>query len=89
MVVTFDPDKDPGARVVQVLVNGDLIDPEAMYKLTTNDFLASGGDNYAALAEFPVLFNMGAMDEVIVDYLTKNSPVSPELEGRIQVYQAE
>lgn len=89
MVVTFDPDKDPGSRLVQVLVNGEPIDPAAMYKLSTNDYLAAGGDNYTSLAEFPVLFNMGAMDEVIVDYLTKNSPVSPEVEGRIQVYEAE
>ena len=89
MVVSFDPELEPGARLVQVLVGGEPIDPDAKYKLATNDFLASGGDNYSSLAEFPVLFNMGAMDEVIVDYLLKNSPVAPELEGRIQVYQGE
>lgn len=88
MQVTFDPEQEAGSRIVEVLVGGEPIDPEATYRLVTNDFLAAGGDNYAPLAAFPVVFNAGAMDEVIVDFLRDNSPVSPELEGRIQVGKA-
>ncbi|MCL1964488.1 MAG: bifunctional metallophosphatase/5'-nucleotidase [Firmicutes bacterium] len=83
MTVRFDPAAEPGARVTEVLVRGEPIDPDALYKLATNDFLAAGGDGYESLAKFPVLFYMGAMDEVVVDYLRENSPVSPVLEGRI------
>ena len=83
MTVRFDPAKAEGERIVEVLVGGEPLDPAAMYKLATNDFLAAGGDGYVSLAEYPVLFNMGAMDEVIVNYLRENSPVAPELEGRI------
>ena len=83
MTVRFDPAAEPGSRVTEVLIGGNPIDPTAIYKLATNDFLAAGGDGYVSLADYPVLFNMGAMDEVIVDYLRENSPVSPALEGRI------
>lgn len=84
MSVTFDPAAEPGSRITEVLVGGAPIDPEAMYKLATNDYLAGGGDKYVALTQFPVEFNLGAMDEVIIDYLRENSPVAPELEGRIK-----
>lgn len=85
MVVTFDPEKAPGERVTEVLVDGEPIDPDATYLLATNDFLAAGGDNYEALAAFPVKMYMGTMDEVIVNYLKENSPVAPEIEGRIRI----
>ncbi len=85
MTVTFDPAKDAGSRITELLIQGEPVDPEAMYKLATNDYLAAGGDNYASLAEYPVQFYMGAMDELVVDYLRENSPVAPELEGRIKL----
>lgn len=87
MQVTFDPAKEAGARIVELLIAGEPVDPAAMYKLATNDYLAAGGDNYASLKEFPVLFSMGFMDEVVVDYLKDNSPVAPEVEGRLVVVQ--
>lgn len=89
MAYTFDPSQEAGSRIVEVLVNGEPIDPDAMYKLATNDYLAAGGDKYESLAAYEVLFYMGAMDEVVVDYLLSNSPVSPEVEGRIAVFSGE
>lgn len=83
MTVTFDPSLEPGGRITALLIGGEPVDPDAMYKLVTNDFLAAGGDNYASLAEYDVIFNMGAMDEVVVDYLRENSPVAPVVEGRV------
>lgn len=85
MAYTFDPEKAPGERIVELLIGGEPADMEKTYKLATNDFLAAGGDNYTSLAEFPVVFNLGSMDEVIVEYLRENSPVAPEVEGRIKV----
>ncbi len=83
MTLTFDPAKPAGERITELLIRGEAVDLEAMYKLATNDFLAAGGDNYASLAAYPVQFYMGAMDEVIIDYLRESGPVSPEVEGRI------
>jgi 5'-nucleotidase len=36
----------PGSRVSNVRINGVLIDPAATYRVTVNNFLADGGDNY-------------------------------------------
>lgn len=82
MTVTFDPAQEPGARIVEVLVGGEPLDPEATYTLVTNDFLAAGGDNYP-LGDYPVEMYIGTMDEVIVTYLRENSPVSPAVDGRL------
>ncbi len=84
MTVTFDPAKEPGARITEVLIGGVLMDTAKTYKLATNDFLAAGGDNYTSLAEFPISLYMGAMDEIIVDYFKEHNLVAPQLEGRIK-----
>lgn len=83
MTLTFDPSKEPGERITELLIGGEPVDPEAAYTLATNDFLAAGGDNYASLAEAQVDMYIGTMDEVIVNYLRVNRPVAPEVEGRI------
>ncbi len=87
MMVTFDPAKEPGARITELLIGGEPVDAEKMYKLATNDYLAAGGDNYASLVEFPISLYMGAMDEIVVDYFKENSPVAPQLEGRIKTVE--
>ncbi len=51
------------------------------YTLAENDFMASGGDGYpvdigsAATRDF--------MDQVVIDYITANTPISPAIQGRI------
>ena len=51
------------------------------YTIAENDFMATGGDGY------PVLYSRGTtqniMDQVVADYITANSPLSPALQGRI------
>ncbi|HIQ62279.1 MAG TPA: bifunctional metallophosphatase/5'-nucleotidase [Candidatus Avichristensenella intestinipullorum] len=89
MTVRFDPAAEPGERIVEVLVGGEPLDPEATYKLATNDYLATGQDGYTPLGEAEVLFTMGAMDEVIINYLKENSPVAPEVEGRMVAIDAQ
>ncbi len=83
MRYAFDPAKPVGERITEILVGGAPYDPAATYKLATNDFIAAGGDNYAMFADCPVLFNLGWMDEVIIEYLKEHSPVSPAVEGRV------
>ena len=45
--VVYDPSLPAGQRVVEAsLLDGRQIDPSTMYKVVTNDFMASGGDQY-------------------------------------------
>ncbi|MBI3928221.1 MAG: 5'-nucleotidase C-terminal domain-containing protein [Armatimonadetes bacterium] len=47
LFVTYDPEARTGGRVREVrLANGKLLDDDASYRVTVDDFLAEGGDGY-------------------------------------------
>jgi 2',3'-cyclic-nucleotide 2'-phosphodiesterase (5'-nucleotidase family) len=50
LAVVFDPRRPAGQRVVSVMVNGQPIDDDKLYRVATNDFMLRGGDGYAALS---------------------------------------
>lgn len=58
----------------------DLTDA-SWYTIAENDFMATGGDGY------PYVYDRGTtqniMDQVLADYITAASPVSPAIKGRI------
>ncbi len=90
---TFDATQEAGSRIVSVEVwqDGDYveIDPEAMYTVAANDFMLNGGDGYEILATNAVnAYDQGRpLDQVVADYISANSPITVEVEGRI-VHQA-
>ena len=58
-------------RVTIEAVGGEPFDPDAVYTIATNDFLAAGGDTYYAFAAASVNYDLGiAVDEVLMDYIT-------------------
>ena len=89
---SYDPSKAAGSRVTSVEVkNADgafsPIDANATYKLVSNDFMRKGGDGYTMFAEGAINpYDGGAiMADAVAEYIGLNSPVSPEVEGRITV----
>jgi uncharacterized repeat protein (TIGR01451 family) len=88
---TIDPAQEVGERIVSVEVwNGtvwEALDPDAMYKVVTNDFMRRGGDNYTMFRDFAVdPYDFGPLlDEALADYFMEFSPVTPEIEGRITI----
>jgi 2',3'-cyclic-nucleotide 2'-phosphodiesterase (5'-nucleotidase family) len=54
------------------------------YTLAENDFMASGGDGYLNLA--PRMVTREILDQVLADYVTANSPISPVIQGRITCF---
>ena len=47
-------------------------DPDAVYTIATNDFLAAGGDSYYAFQTASVRYDLGlSVDEVVADYITE------------------
>lgn len=48
---SFDLTRPAGDRVVAMTLDGKPIDPTATYRITTNSFLANGGDSFASLAK--------------------------------------
>ena len=48
---SYDLSKPVGNRIVGMSLNGTAIDPAATYRVTTNSFLAQGGDSFTLLAK--------------------------------------
>lgn len=83
---TFDPTQEAGSRIVEVLLeDGTPIDPETVYTVATNDFMRGGGDGYAMFVEDAINpYDFGKpLDEVVAEFITANSPIAPDVEGRI------
>jgi 2',3'-cyclic-nucleotide 2'-phosphodiesterase (5'-nucleotidase family) len=48
---TYSRSAKPGARVKDIAIAGELIEPDKEYIVATNDFLAAGGDGYKAFGD--------------------------------------
>ncbi|MCX6094668.1 MAG: 5'-nucleotidase C-terminal domain-containing protein [Candidatus Bipolaricaulota bacterium] len=88
---TFDPDAAVGTRVKAVEVwdrdargyTAALADKT--YRIATNTYLADGGDGYAAFVNGTDRYDTGwLLSDALAEYLTAESPVSPQVEGRIR-----
>jgi len=51
------------------------------YTLAINDFMAAGGDGYPNVAGRSTSRDL--MDQVVADYVSANTPISPSIQGRI------
>ncbi len=47
----YDLSRPAGQRIVDMKLDGKPIDPAARYRISVNNFLASGGDNFTVLVE--------------------------------------
>ena len=75
----------PGSRITISEVGGKEFDPEAIYTIATNEFVATGGDTYYCFAE------AGAKTMMYVGYLDYEGMINymkTELEGSIpEIYE--
>ena len=75
----------PGSRITISEVGGKEFDPEAIYTIATNEFVATGGDTYYCFAE------AGAKTLMYVGYLDYEGMINymkTELEGTIpEIYE--
>ncbi len=76
-----------GDDAVGVLVGGEQIDPEGVYRLATVDYLVNGGGQWSVLWEAEA----GAREDLdilirtaFVEYLGEMGTVAPVLDGRIR-----
>lgn len=88
MSVRADVTRPPAERVVAIAVGGKPIEPQARYTVATNDFLAQGGDGYAALRGAEVV--VGPTDAKllanhVMAYIGASKNLAPRIEGRVVV----
>ena len=87
---TYDIEAAAGSRVtgaVRQAADGTCTGPPVgfgagdSYTLAINDFMAAGGDGYPNVSGSAHTREL--MDEVVADYISANTPISPSIQGRI------
>jgi 5'-nucleotidase len=78
----FDLSRSEGSRIAAMTLDGKPIDPNRRYRVTVNNFLASGGDGYSVLTQGIDAFDAGLDLDALEAWLATN-PAVPKL-GRIR-----
>ena len=73
---TYDLSKPEGERIRSMKLNGRPIDPARTYRVSVNNFLASGGDGFSVLTEGTDTFDAGLDLDALEAWLATN-PASP------------
>jgi len=79
---TYALDWRKGQRIQSMTLDGKPIDPARKYRVTTNNFLASGGDGYSVFTQGTDTFDAGLDLDALEAYLATN-PTAPAV-GRIR-----
>jgi len=69
---SFATDKEPGNRLIEVKIAGQKLEPEKMYKIAVNDFIAAGGDGYTMFEKGQVLREYGLLADMVTEYIQEN-----------------
>jgi 5'-nucleotidase len=81
---TYDTGRPCGSRVSDLRLDGRLVSPADPLRVTTNDFLANGGDGFTRLTAGTARTTAPGFDvDALVAYLGRHSPVAPPPLDRI------
>lgn len=73
----YDLSKPAGQRIVAMTLDGKPIDPDRRYRVSLNNFLASGGDGFAILNDGTDAFDAGLDLDALEAWLATNPSVPP------------
>ena len=84
---SYDAGAPFGSRVTSVtLPDGTALVDTTTYQVATNNFMATGGDQFTTLTKGTNTVDTGInLVDTVVRYLGANSPVDPQVEGRLTV----
>jgi 2',3'-cyclic-nucleotide 2'-phosphodiesterase (5'-nucleotidase family) len=85
-MLEVDASRPPGERIVSMRVDGAPLDPDRVYRVATNDFLASGNDGYVAFRNAPLLLpitDSPTLATEVMEYLRALGTVRSIAGGRI------
>jgi 2',3'-cyclic-nucleotide 2'-phosphodiesterase (5'-nucleotidase family) len=77
LTFTYDNTQAQGSRVSNVQLNGAALVPTTTYKVTTNSFLADGGDAFTVFREGTNRVGGGDDLAALIAYIGANSPLAP------------
>ena len=79
----YDPKAPVGSRLREVQVGDRPLDPERLYRVATNSFLAEGGDRYQALLRGKETARTALISEVVIDRIRAAGTITPAPLGRM------
>ena len=77
----YDRNRPAGERIVSMALNGAPVDPAATYRVTVNNFLASGGDGFSLLSQAKPVADAGQDLDALEAYISRGVSVPPT--GRV------
>lgn len=78
----YDRSRPPGQRIVSAEFHGAPLDPAMTYRVTVNNFLASGGDGFSLLAEGRPVADGGQDLDALEAYIARGVRAPPV--GRVK-----
>ena len=78
----YDRSRSVGDRVVAITLDGKPIDPAASYRVTTNNFLAQGGDSFTLFAKGRDAVQGGSDLDALEAWLAADPPRPVPMESR-------
>jgi len=83
--LTLEVSGGDAPKLLGVLVNGERLDPERVYRVVTNNFLAEGGDNYLMLAEAESVTHDQILLRTLLERRFKGEALVPPTDNRYRV----
>jgi 5'-nucleotidase/UDP-sugar diphosphatase len=85
LTYSFAPKAPAGARVRKISVGGATLDEARRYVIATHDFLAAGGNGYAAFAGHDPVYNDSGrwLRDVLAEWWRRRGSVAYAADGRI------
>ncbi|WP_394216639.1 bifunctional metallophosphatase/5'-nucleotidase [Brachybacterium vulturis] len=79
----FDSSAERDDRIVDIRIDGEPIDPDAMYTIVAASFLFEGGDNMHALSDAANVRDSGVLDrDAFIQYLAAHEGLTPDFSQR-------
>lgn len=83
--VVYDSARPDGAKITEIFVGNQPVDPEQTYHVATTEYLAEGNYGMTPLAFLPdsaFKWMETTVRDAVVDYVKEHSPLNVELDGR-------
>ena len=76
---SYSLSKPNGKRIINATINGKPIDKKKKYKVVTEDYLATGGDNLTVFQKGTnIVFTKISVKDAEIEYIKKISPITHE-----------
>lgn len=82
--MVYDSSRPPGQRLVSCTLGGAPIQPDRIYRVAVDDFLANGGDFYREFTVGRRLESGRLVRDIFIDFVRRNSPLKARADGRIK-----